>query len=44
VERLPAEGAGTSAISLDDWNNPLVAALGRPHTFFALARAWANQG
>ena len=40
---LPAEGAGTFAISLDDWNNPLVATLGRPHTFFAAAHSQADR-
>jgi len=34
---LPADAAATFAISLDDWNSPLVAAIGRPHTLFPAA-------
>jgi PAS domain S-box-containing protein len=40
---LPADVVATFAISLDDWNNPLVAALGRPHTHFTAAQTQADR-
>ncbi len=40
---LPIESASTFTLSLDDWNNPLVAGLSRRHTFYPAAQSAADR-
>ena len=40
---LPVDAGATFALSLDDWSNPLVSALGRRHTFFPAAHSSADR-
>src|SRR5207245_2164899 len=42
VHGLPYE-ATTFSVSVDDWTNPLIAALNQPHTFFASAHSTADR-
>ena len=39
---LPLDSASTFSVSLDDWNNPLIAGLNRRHTFYPTAHSAAD--
>src|SRR5947209_2937770 len=43
AQGLPLESASTFSVSLDDWNNPLIAGLNRRHTFYATAHSAADR-
>src|SRR5206468_1455871 len=40
---LPLESASTFSVSLDDWNNPLIAGLNRRHAFYPIAHSAADR-
>jgi PAS domain S-box-containing protein len=40
---LPVESAATFSVSLDDWNNPLVAGLSRRHMFYGAPHTGADR-
>jgi PAS domain S-box-containing protein len=40
---LPLESASTFSVSLDDWNNPLIAGLNRRHIFYPTAHSAADR-